>query len=82
MKDEMMLIDIKRAIKSNGTVKFSFYRSGELWYETEFGEIFPVPIEDTGEAMFLATDKAILFMRYMRKYNKKLQEENGVNTGT
>jgi hypothetical protein len=29
---------------------------------------FPVPIADVGTATFLAEDKAILFMRYIRKH--------------
>ncbi len=35
----------------------------------EFGSVwlFPVPIEDIGDATFNSTEKAILFMRYIRK---------------
>ncbi len=29
--------------------------------------IFPVPLEDVGDATFNATEKALLFMRYIRK---------------
>jgi len=49
-------------------VHFSFYRDEVLWYETEDGFEFPVPIQDIGNATFLAEDKAILFMRYIRKH--------------
>lgn len=49
-------------------VHFSFYREGELWYKTTDGFEFPVPIKDIGNATFLAEDKAILFMRYIRKH--------------
>jgi hypothetical protein len=55
-------------IVSNQKVRFSFYRDGQLWYETECGFRFPVPIEDAGTATFLAEDRAILFMRYIRKH--------------
>lgn len=48
-------------------VKFKYYRDGELWYETEDGFEFPVPIGDTGTGVFKAEDKAILFMRWIRK---------------
>lgn len=51
-----------------GTVNFSHYYDGNLWYETETKFSFPVPISDTGNAKFLATDKAMLFMRYIRKH--------------
>ena len=63
------MIDIKRAVMEKRQVTFRFYRDGELWYATEFGEEFPVPISDIGTATFQATDKALLFMRYMRKWN-------------
>jgi hypothetical protein len=58
---------LKEMVKDNKKVKFSFYRSGNLYYETECGFVFPVPIEDTGNAAFNAEDKAMLFMRYIRK---------------
>ena len=59
-------MDIKPYI--TGTVKFQQYRAGNLYYKTENGLVFPVPISDTGEATFFDEDKAILFMRYIRKF--------------
>ena len=35
---------------------------------TETGFKFPVPITDCGDGTFLAADKAILFMRYIRRH--------------
>ena len=58
---------LKEMIVNNQQVHFSFYRDRQLWYETECGFRFPVPIEDAGTATFLAEDRAILFMRYIRK---------------
>ena len=60
----------KETIKDHikGKVKFKFYRDGSLYYQTETGLEFPVPISDIGNATFLNEDKAILFMRYIRKY--------------
>lgn len=66
------MIDIKTAVK--GRVVFSHYFDGSLWYETCEGNTFPVPVSDIGTATFLKEDKGILFMRYMRKYNKTLEE--------
>ena len=63
---------IKEMVSDNKKVKFSFYREGELFYTTECGFEFPVPIADTGNASFLAEDKAILFMRYIRKEINKI----------
>ncbi len=39
-----------------------------MWYTTECGFDFPVPIADTGNAKFLNEDKAMMFMRYIRKH--------------
>lgn len=59
-------------------VHFQYYRDGELWYKTDSGFIFPVPVSDTrevGNATFLNEDKAILYMRYIRKYKEELDKE-------
>jgi hypothetical protein len=64
-----------------GQVTFEFYRSGELWYVCDNGFKFPVPIDDTQNATFLAKDKAILFMRYIRKYLIKCQSEMKSSSG-
>lgn len=52
----------------NGRVHFKCYSKGELWYITDGGFEFPVPTEDAGDGIFLAQDKALLFMRYIRKH--------------
>lgn len=57
-------------------VHFQFYRKGELWYKTDDGFMFPVPLEDTGDGQFNQTDKAILFMRYIRKYMEDMRGDN------
>ena len=60
---------IKEIIQNN-TVYFSRYRKENLYYViTVDGSNyeFPVPIEDCGDADFLDSDRAILFMRYIRK---------------
>ena len=58
---------LKEMIVNNQKVRFSFYRDGQLWYVTECGFLFPVPIAEAGTATFMAEDRAILFMRYIRK---------------
>lgn len=65
------MMSLKEHIK--GTVKFQYYRDGQLFYTTEAGLIFPVPIEDIGNATFLNEDKAMLFMRYIRQHLKTLE---------
>lgn len=71
-----MKLTLKEIVKDN-YVRFRKYRKGVLTYaviivnntEEDEGGIyeFPVPIEDCGDADFIAHDKAILFMRYIRK---------------
>jgi hypothetical protein len=65
---------LKEMIVNNQKVRFQFYRDGQLWYETECGFSFPVPIAEAGTATFLAEDRAILFMRYIRKYMSVLDK--------
>ena len=64
---------IKDIVKDN-IVEFFCYRKGFLYYRISLvidGKLnayrFPVPISDVGDATFNATDKAIFFMRYIRK---------------
>ena len=59
--------NIKTMVKDK-VVRFRFYREGELYYETECGFVFPVPLADVGNSTFLAEDKALLFMRYIRRH--------------
>lgn len=71
------MIDFKKAILGpeedrNGRVKLTKVVKGNMWYITDFGDEFPVPISDMGDATFLPEDKASFFMRYMRKYNESL----------
>lgn len=63
-----MAIALKEMVKDQKRVRFAFYRDGQLWYRTECGFEFPVPISDVGNATLLAEDKALLFMRYIRKH--------------
>jgi hypothetical protein len=57
-----------------GMVQFSFYRAGNLYYKTETGIEFPVPAFDADQqsATFLATDKAIYYMRWIRRHLEAL----------
>jgi hypothetical protein len=67
-------MNIKEMVAEGRRVKFLYYKLGELWYTTETGFEFPVPINDCGDGTFLADDKAILFMRYIRKHVTYLEE--------
>lgn len=64
---------IKELVKGN-FVRFDNYRQGFFTYILRVGDFenyvdyqFPVPIDDIGTATMLAEDKAITFMRWIRK---------------
>lgn len=75
-----MTTSIKDMVANGRKVRFTHYKSGELWYVTETGFGFPVPLADTGEGAFLAEDKAILFMRYIRQHLHMLQAARAEST--
>jgi hypothetical protein len=70
-------IDIKRFVGKDvqgnpAQVHFQFYRAGHFFYAVEdfySSELyeFPVPMDDIGNATLNRTDKAITFMRWIRK---------------
>lgn len=64
----MSTYNIKELVSNGKKVHFIAYRQKELWYSTDCGFEFPVPIDDTGDGIFLAEDRAMLFMRYIRKH--------------
>lgn len=64
-------INIKRIVKDN-FVQFVRYRQGLAYYSVYVSAedqcfLFPVPVEDVGDATLKAHDKAIIFMRYIRR---------------
>ena len=67
--------NILEMVKDNKKVRFKYFRGTNLYYETEDGFIFAVPISDVGEATFLAEDKALLFMRYIRQALQELENQ-------
>ena len=65
-----MSVLLKARVK--GRVRFVYYRDGALHYTCDDGWEFPVPVLDTENAQgssptFLAEDKGIVFMRWIRK---------------
>jgi hypothetical protein len=67
-------MNIKEMVSDNKKARFIYYKLNELWYETETGFRFPVPIEDTGEGIFQAEEKTLLLMRYIRKHLKYISD--------
>lgn len=68
------MYNIKEMVKDNKKVKFVHYKQNELWYITETGFEFPVPIEDVGDGVFQNEDKALFFMRWIKKHIKMLED--------
>ena len=55
---------------------FQYYRDSALWYKTDGSFLFPVPISDVGTATFGRDDKAILFMKWIRRYKEEIEKES------
>tara|TARA_R110002073_G_scaffold73578_3_gene179993 strand:+ start:493 stop:744 length:252 start_codon:yes stop_codon:yes gene_type:complete len=60
-------MNIKEIVK-NQNAHFVFYRDQSLFYETDNGFLFSVPISDAGSATINSQEKAIMLMRYIRKH--------------
>lgn len=65
-------MDIKDFVSKGQAVTFQSYRQGFFYYavtEKSSGWVyeFTIPIEDIGSATLLQTDKAITYMRWIRK---------------
>ncbi len=64
-------MNIKEIVRDN-QVSFFRYRQGVMYYTVKVPghdkeHMFPVPLSDVGDATLHAQDKAIIFMRYIRK---------------
>lgn len=59
-----------------GRSTFQFYRAGNLYYKTDTGIEFPIPTSDVEGATVLGEDKSMLFMRWIRKHLKVLEQAN------
>jgi hypothetical protein len=66
------MFDVKSHVKDR-KVRFVRAHAGSLWYVTELGFEFPVPFEEMGTATFAAEEKAMLFMRYVRRHAKNVE---------
>jgi hypothetical protein len=71
----MFSFNIVDHVSEKKNVYFRFYQMDKLYYETELGLVFEIPISDTGTGTFLAKDKALNYMRWIRPALKKAEEE-------
>jgi len=69
-------MSITDMVRDNAKVSFEYFRDDKLWYKTEVGGfLFPVPVGEIGSATFKKEDKAMLFMRYIRKYQDAIAKD-------
>lgn len=72
---------LKTYVANGNQVQFTMYRKDTLYYKivSDNKEVdgfeFPVPISDIGDATFFGNDKAMLFMRYIRKHLETVATE-------
>jgi hypothetical protein len=71
------LIDL---VRDNKRVRFAYYRDREFWYEHEDGLMFPIALSEVDDpgcrATLPANDKAIYFMRWMKRYIETCKKES------
>lgn len=72
---------LRQMVENGQKVRFQYYRDRELWYATECGFEFPIPIDDTGTGLFKVEDRAILFMRWIRKHQELIAESRQQRNG-
>ena len=66
--------NIDKILNDNETVCFMFFMSGKLWYRTESGFKFPVPVKGSGQSVFLNEDRAKRFYPYIKAHAEKLDK--------
>lgn len=59
---------LKDLVAKGKVVRFTCLMADSLWYESDDGFAFPVPLSETPGATFLAEDKALMYMRHIRKF--------------
>ena len=69
---------IKEHVNEAQMVHFEYFRDEEFWYRTDKGLLFPISLKEAlaGRATFLAHDKAIYFMRWIRRYIAACKQES------
>jgi hypothetical protein len=79
----MKVPTVKQVVRNN-QARFLKYENGNLWYYVLYSEDddynkprqfdFPIPVADAGDGAFLSSDKAITYMRWIRKHIDYLNE--------
>ena len=60
------MYNLTEMVRDKKKVHFFFYREENLYYKTECGFVFKVPISDTGNGTFNDEELALHMMRWLR----------------
>lgn len=69
----MQNTNLKDNVTGNST--FLYWRDNAMWYQTETGLVFQIPVADLDTAQVLAVEKSMVLMRWIRKH---LENYDGV----
>ncbi len=61
------MTSIKDIVKGQNA-HFVFFQDDTLFYETDAGFLFPIPVSDIGSTRLSETEKAIRLMRWVRRH--------------
>jgi hypothetical protein len=67
--EQKVQFNITQLVKNN-FVNYAFYRANNMYYNINFENEtyqFSVPLDDVGNGTLNATDKALTYMRWIRK---------------
>lgn len=76
-----MNVNVKQHVIDHQKAVYKFYQGGSLWYETEKGLQFEVPISETGNGIFNKEEKAINLMKWINK-QLDVNDSARIETGT
>jgi len=69
------MYNLTEMVRDKKKVHFFFYREENLYYKTECGFVFKIPIADTGNGTFGAEESALQMMRWLRPAIDEVNEE-------
>ena len=64
---------LTQLVKEN--CNFIHFVDNELWYETESGFQFPIPLKDVGTTLFISEYKGIRLRKWIRKHLEMIKAE-------
>lgn len=61
------MFTLKDLIRDGKTAKFKQYRLGNLYYETQEGFVFAIPLQELGESTLLAEERCASLMKWIKR---------------